>query len=154
MVGVELGYRLVWTYVSREGDMSWGHGPGKGSVDVHLQRRGYVMGTIGTGTDRSSIIPRNRHIPRVQLDWFSYLRFSQIGSVISGYSWRSHKSNGCSGHSEGKKPSQSRKKPKDLSAREFEDFKNGVVCGVVVCMMCESVTEQDRDNREGVNLEE
>ena len=28
MVGVELGYGLVRTYSSREGDMSWGHGPG------------------------------------------------------------------------------------------------------------------------------
>ena len=25
----------------------------------------HVMGTVGTGTDRSSVIPRNRHIPRV-----------------------------------------------------------------------------------------
>jgi hypothetical protein len=44
--------RLVWTYVCREGDLSWGHGPGHDSVDVRLYRGGYVMGTIGTGTDR------------------------------------------------------------------------------------------------------
>jgi hypothetical protein len=42
---------------SREG-MSWGHGPG-------LQRGGYVMGTIGTGTYRESLIPRNTYVPRV-----------------------------------------------------------------------------------------
>jgi len=32
--------------------MSWGHEPGYPDVDVHLWRGGYVMGTIGTGTDR------------------------------------------------------------------------------------------------------
>ena len=52
MEGVELGYGLVRTYDSREGDMSWGHGPGWASADVRLWRGGYVMGTIGTGPDR------------------------------------------------------------------------------------------------------
>jgi hypothetical protein len=35
-MGVDLGYGLVRTYVSREGDMSWGHGPGYSSADVRL----------------------------------------------------------------------------------------------------------------------
>ncbi len=32
--------------------VTWGHEPGYPDAGVHLWRGGYVMGTIGTGTDR------------------------------------------------------------------------------------------------------
>ncbi len=52
----------------------------------------------------------------------------------------SEPSNGSSGHAGGTSPGQTRKKQKDLSAREREE--GGCGEGVGVCMLCTCVSEE------------
>ena len=49
----------------------------------------------------------------------------------------SEPSSGSSGHAGGTRPGQTRKKPKDLSAREREDRGCGEGVGLYVVYMCE-----------------